>query len=212
MRLTWRPIQKALLGGLGSRVALTLPTNAFGYDPGWTPYPYDPPAPARCWPRLGNPDGFTIPMVGRQGRYLKDREIMEATAGFLPPRRHQGGPALSRGRVCGEQVSEQKGREGIAFPGWSGRDPDLVWFPILRSGQYQSYYANPALRCAVGRGPRDAGRGAPSRRVPAGRGDHQGGRAAFAADQPPLIYGAAANLIWTPRTDSMIDLRQARYA
>lgn len=76
-------IQKALLGGLGSRVALALPANAFAYDPSWTPYPYDPARAKALLAEAGFPDGFTIPMVGRQGRYLKDREIMEATAGFL---------------------------------------------------------------------------------------------------------------------------------
>ena len=30
--------------------------------------------------------------------------------------------------------------------------------------------------------------------------------------QPPLIYGLDARLRWSPRTDSMIDLRGASYA
>lgn len=204
-------IQKALLGGLGSRMALALPANAFAYDPSWTPYPYDPARAKALLAEAGFPDGFTIPMVGRQGRYLKDREIMEATAGFL---RRVGIKVQAQYLEAGiwEQISERKGREGIMFPGWSGRDPDLVWFPLLRSGQYQSYYANPTLDVLLdeGRATLDVDR----------RRDIYRRAAAIIKDdaphlpllQPPLIYGVDAKLRWSPRTDSMIDLRGASYA
>ena len=203
-------IQKALLGGLGSRIALSLPTNAFAYDPAWTPYSYDPARARALLAEAGFPNGFAIPMVGRQGRYLKDREIMEATAGFL---RRVGITVQPQYLEAGvwEQVSERKGREGIAFPGWSGRDPDLVWFPLLHSGQYQSYYANPALDALLdqGRATLDVDR----------RRDIYRQAAVIIKDeaphlplvQPPLIYGMDAKLTWSPRTDSMIDLRRARY-
>jgi peptide/nickel transport system substrate-binding protein len=204
-------IQKALLGGLGSRIALTLPTNALGYDPSWTPYPYDTARAKALLAEAGYPDGFTIPMIGRQGRYLKDREIMDATAGFL---RRVGIKIVPRYLEAGvwEQVSEQKGREGIAFPGWSGRDPDLVWFPLLRTGQYQSYYSNPALDALL-----DAGRATldKAQRLAI----YQQAAAIIKDDaphlpliQPPLIYGVSAKLDWMPRTDGMIDLRKARYS
>ena len=203
-------IQKALLGGLGSRLPLTLATNAFAFDPAWTPYPYDPGRAKALLAEAGFADGLTVPMVGRQGRYLKDREIMEATAGFL---RRVGITVQPQYLEAGvwEQVSERKGREGMAFPGWSGRDPDLVWWPLLRSGQYQSYYGNPALDALLdeGRSTLDADR----------RRAVYGEAAAIIKDdaphlpliQPPLIHGLDARLDWTPRSDSMIDLRRARF-
>ncbi len=203
-------IQKALLGGLGRLIALSLPTNAFGYDPSWTPYPYDPARAKALLAEAGFAEGFTLPMMGRQGRYLKDREIMEATAGFLRRVGIKVQPQYLEAGVW-EQVSERKGREGMTFPGWSGRDPDLVWYPLLHSGQYQSYYANPALDILLeeGRATLD-----PSRRLEVYRQ-----AAAIIKEeaphlpllQPPLIYGVDAKLTWQPRTDSMIDLRQARY-
>ena len=110
-----------------------------------------------------------------------------------------------------EQVSERKGREGMAFPGWSGRDPDLVWWPILRSGQYQSYYANPALDMLL-----DEGRATlePEHR----RALYRQAAAIIKEEaphlpllQPPLIYGMDSRLRWSPRTDSMIDLRGASF-
>jgi len=203
-------IQKALLGGLGTRIALALPANAFGADPSWTPYPFDPARAKALLAEAGYPDGLTIPMVGRQGRYLKDREIMEATAGFLRRVGIKVQPQYLEAGVW-EQVSERKGREGMAFPGWSGRDPDLVWWPILRSGQYQSYYANPALDMLL-----DEGRATlePERR----RALYRQAAAIIKEEaphlpllQPPLIYGMDSRLRWSPRTDSMIDLRGASF-
>ncbi|MDI6025648.1 ABC transporter substrate-binding protein [Corticibacterium sp. UT-5YL-CI-8] len=203
-------IQQALLGGLGTRVALTLPTNAFGYDKAWQPYPYDPEKAKSLLAEAGYPDGFTIALTARQGRYMKDREIMDATIGFLAEVGITVEPNFLEPGVWAT-VSEAKGREGIIFPGWSGRDPDLVWYPILYSGQYQSYYANPALDTLL-----DAGRATLD---PAERASIYEKAAAILKDEaphlplltPPLIYGLDADLKWQPRTDSIIDLRKARF-
>ncbi len=204
-------IQKALLGGLGSRIALTLPTNAFGYDPAWSPYPYDPARAKALLAEAGFANGFTIPLMGRQGRYLKDREIMEATAGFL---RRVGIIVQPQYLEAGvwEQVSERKGRDGITFPGWSGRDPDLVWFPLLHSGQYQSYYSNPALDALLdeGRATLDVARRRAVYRDAAAMIKEEAPHLPLI--QPPLIYGTDARLVWSPRTDSMIDLRTAHFS
>jgi peptide/nickel transport system substrate-binding protein len=203
-------IQQALLGGMGTRIALTLPTNAFGYDPAWAPYPYDPEKAKALLTEAGYPDGFTIKLTARQGRYMKDSEIMEATIGFLA----EVGIKVETNYLepgVWATVSEAKGREGIIFPGWSGRDPDLVWYPLLHTGQYQSYYSNPELDKLL-----DAGRATLD---PAERTAIYEKAAAIIKDdapqlplvQPPLIYGIDAKLDWKPRTDSIIDLRHASF-
>ncbi|SFZ80595.1 peptide/nickel transport system substrate-binding protein [Devosia enhydra] len=203
-------IQEALLGGLGTRVALTLPTDAFAYDASWEPYPYDPAKAKELLAEAGYPDGFTIPLTSRQGRYLKDREIMEATIGFLAEVGITVEPNYLEPGVWAT-VSEAKGREGIIFPGWSGRDPDLVWYPLLYTGQYQSYYSNPELDALL-----DAGR----KTI-----DAEERKAIYAQAgaiikeeaphlpmlQPPLIYAVDATLSWEPRTDSIINLRGASF-
>ncbi|MFN4210353.1 MAG: ABC transporter substrate-binding protein [Devosia sp.] len=203
-------IQQALLGGMGAKVALTLPTNAFGYDEAWTPYPYDPEKAKALLAEAGYPDGFTIPLTSRQGRYMKDREIMDATIGFLAEVGITVEPNFLEPGVWAT-VSEAKGREGIIFPGWSGRDPDLVWYPLLYSGQYQSYYANPELDVLL-----DAGRAT----IDADERLAIYSQAAAIIKEeaphlplltPPLIYGLDADLNWQPRTDSMIDLRKASF-
>lgn len=109
------------------------------------------------------------------------------------------------------QISEKKGREGITFPGWSGRDPNLVWLPLLKTGQYQSYFSNAELDKLL-----DAGAATID---PVERKAIYEKAAAIIKDeaphlpmiQPPLIYGLNAKLNWKPRTDSMIDLRRASF-
>lgn len=203
-------IQQALLNGMGNRTALTLPTNAFAYDATWKPYPYDPAKAKQLLAEAGYPDGFTIPLMSRQGRFLKDREIMEATIGMLAKVGIKARAQYVEPGVWG-QISEKKGREGITFPGWSGRDPDLVWYPLLYTGQYQSYYSNPELDALLDQG--RATLNTDERKAIYGKA------AAIIKEeaphlpmlQPPLIYGVNAKLKWEPRTDSMIDLRGASF-
>jgi len=203
-------IQRALLGGLGTRIATVLPSNAFGYDPSWKPYPFDPARARALLAEAGHRDGFAITLTSRQGRYMKDKEIMEATIGFL---RRVGIRVTANYLEPGvwAQVSERKGREGLIFGGWSGRDPDLVWYPLLYTGQYQSYYTNLALDALLVQG-RSTLDEAERRRI------YNAAQAIIHEDapflpmlQPPLIYGLDARLSWSPRTDSMIDLRKASF-
>lgn len=203
-------IQRALLGGLGQRIATVLPTDAFAYDPAWKPYPYDPARARALLAEAGYADGFTIPLTSRRGRYLKDFEIMEASIGYL---RRVGIRVNANYLEPGvwAQVSERKGREGLIFGGWSGRDPDLVWYPLLVTGQYQSYYSNPQLDALLQQG-RSTIDPAERRRIYAQAREIIHEDAPFLPMlQPPLLYGLAANLDWAPRTDGMINLRQARF-
>ena len=203
-------IQRALLGGLGQRIATVLPTDAFGYDTSWRPYPFDPARARALLAEAGYADGFTIPLTSRRGRYLKDVEIMEASIGYL---RRVGIRVNANYLEPGvwAQVSERKGREGLIFGGWSGRDPDLVWYPLLVTGQYQSYYSNPQLDALLLQG-RSTIDPAERRRIYAAAQAIIHEDAPFVPMlQPPLLYGLAANLDWSPRTDSMIDLRRARF-
>jgi len=203
-------IQQALLNGMGTRTALTLPTNGFAYDSSWQPYEYSPEKAKALLAEAGYPDGFEIPFISRKGRYMKDAEIVEATAGFLSKVGIKANIQYLEAGVWG-QISEQKGREGIAFPGWSGRDPQLVWAPLLTTGQYQSYYSNPELDELLQAGASTIDTEA--------RKEIYAKAAAIIKEeaphvpmiQPPLIYGLDANLTWTPRSDGMIDLRKAHF-
>ncbi|WP_011581735.1 ABC transporter substrate-binding protein [Chelativorans multitrophicus] len=203
-------IQAALLNGMGTRIALTLPTNAFAYDQAWKPYPYDPEKAKQLLAEAGYPEGFEIPFMSRKGRYMKDSEIIEATAGFLARVGIKANIQYLEPGVWA-QVSERKGREGITFPGWAGRDPQLVWAPLLITGQYQSYFSNPELDELLKAGA--------SIIDPEERKANYAKAAEIIKEeaphlpmiQPPLIYAIDAKLNWTPRSDGIIDLRKAHF-
>lgn len=203
-------IQKAILGGLGQRVAITLPKGAFGYPKDMQPYPYDPAKAKALLAEAGYPDGFTIPLTARQGRYLKDKEIIEATIGYLSKVGIKVDAHYLESGVWA-QVSEKKGREGLIFPGWSGMDPDLVWYPLLHTGQYQSYYSNEKLDALLeeGRSTLDKDKRLAAYKQAAELIKEEAVH--LPLFQPPLIYSINAQLDWQPRGDSIIDLRKARF-
>lgn len=203
-------IQQALMNGMGERIALTLPVNGFAYDPTWESYAYDPEKAKALLAEAGYPDGFTIKMMSRKGRFLKDAEIIEASAGFLAQVGIETEIEYLEPGVWG-QVSEKKGREGIIFPGWSGRDPNLVWYPLLKSGLYQSYFSNSELDTLL-----EAGAATIDAEE---RKEIYSKAAAIIKEeaphlpmiQPPLIFGLDKSLVWAPRSDGIIDLRGAYY-
>lgn len=203
-------IQQAILEGTGQRVVVSLPRDAFGYPAGMQPYPYDPAKARQLLAEAGYPNGFTIPLTSRQGYLLKDKEIMEATMGFLSKVGIKVVPKFMEPGVYA-QVSERKGREGLIYPGWSGADADLVWYPLLVSGQYQSYFSNKELDELIlkGRSTLD-----PKKRMEA----YEAAAALIKEEAPhlpmfqaPLVYGVNARLQWQARSDTLIDLRRAEY-
>ncbi len=148
--------------------------------------------------------------MSRQGRYLKDKEVMEASIGYLA---RVGIKVEAKYLEPGvwAQVSEKKGREGLIFGGWSGLDPDLVWYPLLYTGEYQSYYSNKELDALLAKGRSIID---PKERLAIYKQAAQ----IMKEDapnvpmlQPPLVYAMNAKLDWTPRIDSIIDLRAASF-
>lgn len=201
-------IQKSILGGLGRRIAVTLPTTAIGYEPDMKPWPYDPAKARALLAEAGHPNGFQIPLTSRQFYYLKDKEIMEATMGYLARVGIRVVPNFLEPGVWA-QVSERKGREGLIYPGWSGADPDLVWYPLLYTGQYQSYYSNKELDALLvqGRSTLDvAERRAIYRKAAEIIKEEAVHLPLF---QAPSIYGVHKRLNWKPRSDTLLDLRDA---
>lgn len=203
-------IHKAIMGGLGNKITMVLPKEAFGYDDSVGAYPFDLAKAKQLLTEAGYPNGFTIPLVSRQGRYLKDKEVMEASIGYLA---RIGIKVEAKYLEPGvwAQVSEKKGREGLIFGGWSGLDPDLVWYPLLYTGEYQSYYSNKELDVLLAKGRATID---PKERLVIYK------QAALLMKeeapnvpmlQPPLIYAMNAKLDWTPRIDSIIDLRAASF-
>src|SRR6266508_3827046 len=76
-------IIKGVLDGKGQRVATMLPSMHFGYDPSLTPIKQDLAKSKKLLAEAGFPNGLEIALHGPQGRYVRDKEVLEAVAGQL---------------------------------------------------------------------------------------------------------------------------------
>lgn len=79
----WDTIIETILDGYGYRNAATAGSMLIGYDPSLEPYPYDPEKAKELLAEAGYPDGFEVMFDGPVGRYIKDKEVSEAVAGYL---------------------------------------------------------------------------------------------------------------------------------
>jgi peptide/nickel transport system substrate-binding protein len=78
--------KKALAEGLFEGFAQVaqgqlLSPSFFGFNPAVGPYPYDP-AKAKALLKEAGAAGATVELIGTAGRWLKDRELVEAVAGY----------------------------------------------------------------------------------------------------------------------------------
>lgn len=203
-------IIKSVMGGFPQRIAVSLAREAFGYPKSIQPYSYDPAKARQLLADAGYPNGFKVPFISRSGRYLKDREVVEAVAGYLAKVGVQAELQFVEPGVWSE-LSNKKGRLGLSYPGWSGPDAELVWYNVLSSGQLQSYYANKDLDALLvaGRTTLDD-----AKRLDA----YEKAAQIIREEAPhiplfqiPLIYARNQKLAWTPRGDEIIDLRAATF-
>jgi peptide/nickel transport system substrate-binding protein len=199
-----------VLGGLAQRISVSLPTDAFGYPGDLQGYPYDPDMAKKLLSDAGVGNGFKVPFITRNGRYLKDKEVVEAIGGFLSQVGVETDIMVVTGSVW-SQVSDKHERLGLSYPGWSGPDAELVWDPILHSGGLQSYVENKQIDALIEQG--------------ANTLDEQRRQSTYAElarlikdeavhiplFQSPLIYASASGLTWTPRGDSIINMRTATF-
>jgi peptide/nickel transport system substrate-binding protein len=200
-----------ILGGLAKRISVSLPTDAFGYPTDLQPYPYDPDMAKKLLTDAGVGNGFKLPFITRNGRYLKDKEVVEAIGGYLSQLGVETDIQLVTGSVW-SQISDKHERLGLSYPGWSGPDAELVFDPILHSGGLQSYVDNKQIDALIEQGAttldetRRKSTYAELARLLKDEAVH------LPLFQPPAIYASAANLTWTPHPDTIINMRMASFA
>ena len=76
-------IIKNVLGGSGYRTPGPIGENIFGYDPSIRPYAYDPDKAKALLAEAGLSSGFDLEFRSPNGRYVQDKEVAEAVAGYL---------------------------------------------------------------------------------------------------------------------------------
>ena len=74
---------KGVLDGKAQRVATMLPSMHFGYDPALKPIKQDLARSKKLLAEAGFPSGLEITLNGPQGRYVRDKEVLEAVTGQL---------------------------------------------------------------------------------------------------------------------------------
>jgi peptide/nickel transport system substrate-binding protein len=76
-------LNRNIMAGYGLPLATLFHINAFGVNRDLKPRAYDPEKAKQLLAQAGYPNGFTIRMLGTQGRYPKDRELAQAIVGQL---------------------------------------------------------------------------------------------------------------------------------
>jgi peptide/nickel transport system substrate-binding protein len=76
-------IIKGVLDGKAVPVATMLTSMHFGFDPALKPAKHDPARVKKLMAEAGVPNGFELTVHGPQGRYVRDKEVLEAVGGQL---------------------------------------------------------------------------------------------------------------------------------
>jgi peptide/nickel transport system substrate-binding protein len=198
-------IIKNILEGNAVKLASPLSKYQFGYDPSIKPYDYNPAEAKKLLAEAGYPNGFDLPINSPSGRYLKDKEVVEAIMGDL---RKVGINATIRVLEWGSYMTQLYARKlGPAYLlGWGGLtfDADGTFFPLFRTGQALSNFSSPKLDALL-----EQARSTMDRQkrqklyAEASRVIKDEVPCAFVYQQVD-IYGVSERLNWKPRPDERL--------
>ncbi len=199
-------IVKNIFDGAGFVVEGAGGPQTIGYDPDAKRWPYDPEKSRELLAKAGYSDGVSVKLYYSAGRYPKDTEVLQAIAG-----------QMKKGGFNVELVSQ----EWVVFWGKSGVNGGKRPFYYIGRGGVIDVHTHLEQYFKTGMSPRvsysnpefdkliDAEQ---AEADPAKRAKllHQAGRI-LKEDSPwvPLwnladIYGSAANIEWSPRSDERI--------
>jgi peptide/nickel transport system substrate-binding protein len=138
-------IIKGVLDGKGQRVATMLPSMHFGYDASLKPPKQDVARAKKLLAEAGYPNGLEITVNGTQGRYVRDKEVVEAIGGQLTK---SGIKATVRTyefvNYLNNMVYVHKAGP-VWLIGWGqgSMDAEGIYVPLFRTGNLLSNYHNP---------------------------------------------------------------------
>jgi peptide/nickel transport system substrate-binding protein len=198
-------IIKNILEGNAVKLASPLTKYHFGYDPSIKPYEYNPAQAKKLLAEAGYPHGFDLVINSPSGRYLKDKEVVEAIAGDL---RKVGIIVSMKVHEWGTYMNKLYGRNlGPAYLlGWGGLtfDADGTFYPLFRTGQALSNFSNERLDSLL-----DQARVTMDRQkrqklyAEASKAIKDEVPCAFVYQQMD-IYGISERLNWKPRPDERL--------
>jgi peptide/nickel transport system substrate-binding protein len=198
-------IIKNILEGNAFKLASPLSKYQFGFDSSIKPYDYNPAEAKKLLAEAGYPNGFDLPVNSPSGRYLKDKEVVEAIIGDL---RKVGINASIRVLEWGSYMTQLYARKlGPAYLlGWGGLtfDADGTFYPLFRTGQALSNFSSPKLDALL-----DQARATMDRQMrqklyaEASQLMKEEIPCAFVYQQVD-IYGISERLNWKPRPDERL--------
>ncbi|MFC2095291.1 ABC transporter substrate-binding protein [Candidatus Bipolaricaulota bacterium] len=197
-------IENLLYGLAEETVAMTTSTD-LGFNPDLDPYPYNPTMARQLLIDAGYPNGFEISMDSLNGRYINDKEVAQALAGFLS----EVGitvniNVLEFGAFNGAIFSHTS--SPMYFAGWGNApfDASYVYDFIIRSNGLLWTIDDPVIDALINAGNSTI---------------NQADRIAIyhtAAElileaapvidlyKQPVLYGFSSRLTWTPRSDEFL--------
>ncbi len=188
-------IIKGVLDGKGQRVATMLPSMHFGYDPSLKPINQDLAKSKKLLAEAGFPNGLEIALNGPQGRYVRDKEVLEAVAG-----------QLTKAGIKTTMRTYEFVNYLIWLIGWGQgmMDAEGIYVPLFRSGSLLCNYYNADMDGMIDQAQTmmdEKQRLAQYHRINKLWIDDQ---AAVPLYQQIDLYGASKRLNWKARSDELI--------
>ncbi|MCC7106448.1 MAG: ABC transporter substrate-binding protein [Chloroflexi bacterium] len=141
-------IVKEILRGYGRITPALLSQEVYSFDDSIKPYPYDPNKAKALLAEAGQANGFKVNINTSSGRYSADKEVAQAIANYLSK------IGLQPSVKVWEWANYAKSRFGVDDPGsvsvfgFGGAGayiPEVIYWPMLGSGQTYSTTKDPVL-------------------------------------------------------------------
>jgi peptide/nickel transport system substrate-binding protein len=200
-------IIKNVLEGQGIRIATPLTSKHFGYDPKIKPFPFDPAKAKKLLAEAGYPNGIDIALYGPNGRYPKDKEVVEAVAGQLTKAGIRTQVKIFEWTTYMNNIAYRHGGAPIWLIGWGNTtwDADNTLTNMFQTGEPLANYWNPEFNALL-----DDARTITDQKK---RQAMYSKIAKIFIDDAPVIslyqqidnYGVSRKLDWTARSDERLE-------
>jgi len=136
---------KGVLDGKAVRIAVPLTSMHFGFDPGLKPITKDVAKTRKLLGEAGYPNGIDLVVNGPQGRYVRDKEVLEALGGQLSKAGIRTTVRTFEFVNYLNNMAYVHKAGPVWLIGWgtAAMDAEPVYVPLFRSGKLLSNYGNP---------------------------------------------------------------------
>ncbi len=136
---------KGVLDGKAVRVAVPLTSMHFGFDPALKPIQKDLGRTKKLLAEAGYPNGIDLVVNGPQGRYVRDKEVLEAVGGQLSKAGIRTTVRTFEFVNYLNTMAYVHKAGPVWLIGWgvAAMDAEPVYVPLFRSGKILANYANP---------------------------------------------------------------------